>query len=63
MKLRTILPWAAAAIVVGSIVTGLAVWKLMPTEPRQVMRFDYELPRGSNSAGGLQFARWQTIRL
>jgi serine/threonine protein kinase len=44
MKLRTALPWLAAAIVLGSIVTGVAVWKLRPTpkpEPRPVTRFEH----------------------
>jgi serine/threonine protein kinase len=48
-KLRLGLPWVAAAIVLGSIITGVAVWKLKPIsppEPRQVMRFDYDLPEG-----------------
>jgi serine/threonine protein kinase len=43
-KLRTMLPWIAAAI----IVAGMAVWLLKPSpppEPKQVMRFDYELPK------------------
>jgi eukaryotic-like serine/threonine-protein kinase len=43
-KLRTILPWAAATLVLGLIISGVTVWKLRPKEPRQVMRFDYELP-------------------
>ena len=45
--LRTILPWSAAAIILGAVIAGLAVWKLKPTptpEPRQVMRFEYQLP-------------------
>jgi serine/threonine-protein kinase len=45
-KLRTILPWVAAAIVLGAIIAGVAVWNLKPVEPRQVMRFSYELPQG-----------------
>jgi eukaryotic-like serine/threonine-protein kinase len=45
-RLRMILPWVATAIVLSLIVGGLAVWKLRPPEPRQVMRFDYELPEG-----------------
>jgi serine/threonine protein kinase len=43
-KLRTILPWVAAAVVLTAIIAGLAGWKLKPSEPRQVMRFDYDLP-------------------
>ncbi len=45
-KLRTILPWTAATLVLGLIIAGVAVWKLKPTEPHQVMRFEYELPEG-----------------
>jgi serine/threonine-protein kinase len=46
-KLRLILPWVAATVVVAAIIVGVAVWKLKPTlpaEPRQVIRLDYELP-------------------
>jgi serine/threonine-protein kinase len=46
-KLRTILPWTAAAAVLTAIIAGLAVWKLKPTppaEPHRVTRFIYELP-------------------
>ncbi len=45
-KLRQMMPWVAAAAVISSIIVGVAVWKLKITEPRQVMRFDYELPEG-----------------
>jgi eukaryotic-like serine/threonine-protein kinase len=46
-KLRTITPWIAAAVILTAIIAGFAVWKLKPTppsEPRQVMRFYYDLP-------------------
>jgi serine/threonine-protein kinase len=42
-RLRTILPWLAA--ILGIIIVGVAVWKLKPSEPRQVTRFYYELPK------------------
>jgi serine/threonine protein kinase len=42
----TILAWAAVALVLGLIIAGAAVWMLKPSEPRQVMRFEYELPEG-----------------
>jgi eukaryotic-like serine/threonine-protein kinase len=45
--LRTILPWVAAAVILTAIIAGVAVWKLKPastSEPRQVMRFYYDLP-------------------
>jgi serine/threonine protein kinase len=45
-KLQAVLPWAAAALVLGLIIAGVAVWKLKPSEPRQVVRLDYELPEG-----------------
>ncbi len=45
-KLRTILPWAAAALALGLIIAGEAVWKLKPSEPRQIMRSEYSLPEG-----------------
>ncbi len=43
-KLRTILPWIAAAFVLAAIVAGWAVWKPKPVEPKQVLRFEYYLP-------------------
>jgi serine/threonine-protein kinase len=51
--MRKILPWVAAALVLGGIIVGLAVWYLKPTEPKQVMRFDCELPEGQQFNGGL----------
>jgi eukaryotic-like serine/threonine-protein kinase len=48
--LRRMLPWIAAALVLGAIIAGLAVWKLKPTEPRRVMRFEYDLPEGQQFA-------------
>jgi serine/threonine protein kinase len=50
-RLRTILPWAAATLVLGLIIAGLAVWNLRKPEPRQVMRFEYELPEGQQLTG------------
>jgi Tol biopolymer transport system component len=52
-RLRTIMPWIAAAIVLGAIIAGVAVWNMKPTpspEPRQVVRFEYELPEGQQFA-------------
>jgi eukaryotic-like serine/threonine-protein kinase len=43
-KLRTMLQWIAMALVLGAIIAGVAVWKLKPSEPRQVMRSEYSLP-------------------
>ncbi len=44
-RLRTMLPWVAAALVLGLIIAGVAVWKLKPTEPRPISRFSYELQK------------------
>jgi serine/threonine-protein kinase len=43
-KLRVGLPWFVAAAILCIIIGGLAIWYLKPTEVRQVVRFDYELP-------------------
>jgi serine/threonine protein kinase/Tol biopolymer transport system component len=45
-RLRTILPWVAAGVIVAAAIVGVAVWKLKPPEPKRVMRFTYELPEG-----------------
>jgi serine/threonine protein kinase/Tol biopolymer transport system component len=43
-QFRVGIPWVAAVFILGLIIAGLAVWKLKPSEPRQVTRFYYELP-------------------
>jgi serine/threonine-protein kinase len=54
-KLRVGIPWVAAAIVLA----GVAVWLLKPApppEPKQVTRFEYELPAGqqfNRNVGGV----------
>jgi serine/threonine-protein kinase len=50
-RLRAILPWLAAAVVLAATIAGLAVWKLRTPEPRQVIRLDYELPEGQQFGG------------
>jgi serine/threonine protein kinase len=59
-KLRTVLPWLAATIVLTAIIAGLAGWRLKPSEPKRVMRFTYELPEGQqiipNPQGGISLA-------
>jgi len=45
-QVRTILLWAAAALGLGMIIGGGGIWKLKVSEPRQVVRFEYELPEG-----------------
>jgi serine/threonine protein kinase/Tol biopolymer transport system component len=42
-KLRQMLPWIAAALVLGLIIAGVAVWKLKLPEQHQVMRFAHDL--------------------
>jgi serine/threonine protein kinase len=57
-RLRTILPWAIATLVLGLVIAGMAVWKLKPPKPKRVLRFDYELPAGqqfnNNEIGSAQ---------
>jgi serine/threonine protein kinase len=59
-KLRMIIPWVAAAVILTLIIVGLAFWKLKPTppsEPRRIIRFDYQLPEGQrlSPGSGLQY--------
>jgi eukaryotic-like serine/threonine-protein kinase len=53
-NLRTMLPWLAAAIILGAIIAGVAVWNLRKPEPRQVIRLDYNLPENQqfNTSNG-----------
>jgi serine/threonine protein kinase len=51
-KLRFGIPWLAATLALGAIIAGIAVWKLKPSEPHQVMRFDYELPENQSFSRG-----------
>ena len=47
-RLRLGIPWVAAALVLGGIIVGVAVWNLKPTppsEPLQVTRLYHELPK------------------
>jgi eukaryotic-like serine/threonine-protein kinase len=45
-KPRTMLPWIAATAILGVIIGGLVVWKFRQAEPREVARFEYDLPEG-----------------
>jgi serine/threonine protein kinase len=45
-KLSIILPWAAATLVLGSMVAGVAGWYLRKPEPHQVILFEYDLAEG-----------------
>jgi Tol biopolymer transport system component len=40
---RIVLPWVAA-LPLTAMIAGAVVWKWKPPEPRQVVRFSYELP-------------------
>jgi Tol biopolymer transport system component/predicted Ser/Thr protein kinase len=42
-KPRIFIPWTAVTIIL-ILIAALAAWKFKPSEPRQVMRFDCELP-------------------
>ncbi|MBP1624597.1 MAG: serine/threonine protein kinase, partial [Acidobacteria bacterium] len=44
-KLRTILPWIAAVVILSAI-TGVIVWMLRAPAPPQIVRFEYQLPEG-----------------
>jgi eukaryotic-like serine/threonine-protein kinase len=49
VRLRTMLPWLAAALVLGAIGAGIAVWRLKQPpspEPRRVIRLEHNLPEG-----------------
>ncbi len=54
-KSRTTLTWIAV-IILAVIIAGTAVWILKPTEPRQVMRFDYDLPDDQQLIGDASFS-------
>ncbi len=44
---RRILPWVLGGVVVGTLITGVAVWNLKPTEQQPLAaRFYHELPYG-----------------
>jgi eukaryotic-like serine/threonine-protein kinase len=45
-KALRIMPWIAAAVALAATIGGVALWTLRPSELRQVMRFEYELPEG-----------------
>jgi Tol biopolymer transport system component len=52
-KLRLVMPWIAAALVLGAIIAGVAVWNFRKPEAGRVVRFEYELPEDQQIAGGL----------
>jgi len=52
-KLRNILPWLAAVIVLTAVIAGAVGWYLRTPETPQVMRFDYHLPEDQEFTGGI----------
>ncbi len=50
-KLRTMIPWIAAALMLGAVIAGAVLWNLRVPELRQIVRFDYELPEGQEFTG------------
>jgi eukaryotic-like serine/threonine-protein kinase len=49
--LRTMIPWIAAALMLGVVVAGAVIWNLRVPELRQIVRFNYELPEGQEFTG------------
>jgi Tol biopolymer transport system component len=43
----------AAAVILTAVIVGAIIWNLIPTEPRQVTRFYYELPEDQQFSSGL----------
>jgi serine/threonine protein kinase len=50
-RLRTVLPWIAAVVILSAI-TGTIVWNFRKPEAGRVVRFEYELPEDQQIAGG-----------
>jgi serine/threonine protein kinase/Tol biopolymer transport system component len=55
-KLQLGIPLVAATAILCLIIAGVAVWFFKPPEPRQVMRFSYELPEGQQFTADIQLA-------
>jgi serine/threonine protein kinase len=49
-RLRLGIQWVLAAVALALVIGGVAIWYLKPSEPPQVMRFDYYLPEGQQLA-------------
>jgi len=50
-KWQLVFPWVAAAVIVAAIIIVVAVWKLKPTEPRQVVMTTIPIEPGHWLAG------------
>jgi len=50
-KLRTMIPWIAAALMLGAVIAGAVLWNLKVPELRQIVRFDDVLPEGHEFTG------------
>jgi serine/threonine protein kinase len=55
-KLRGRIAWVASALVIGAIVSGVAVWNMKPIEPPHVIRLAHELPKNQQFGGLDDFA-------
>jgi Tol biopolymer transport system component len=55
-KLRVGIAWVAAALALGAIASGVAIWKLRPAEPRQVIRLAHELAENQKFGSLMDFA-------
>ena len=53
-KLRVMVPWLVAAVVLTAIIVGAAVWRLKPREPRPIARFSCILPEDLTLISGIQ---------
>jgi hypothetical protein len=57
-RLSAMLSWVAAALLLGLIIAGVAVWKLKPSEPRPVTRLYYELPKDQQFGNNATVPLW-----
>jgi eukaryotic-like serine/threonine-protein kinase len=55
-KLKILLPWIVASLILGAIITGAAVWKFKPAEPQEAIRFYHDLPEGQEFGDSITLA-------
>jgi serine/threonine protein kinase len=55
-NIRITLALIATAVILTAVIAGVAVWYLKPPEPRNVMRFSYELPESQQFTTDIQLA-------